>query len=236
MGGATGNARNWLVGGGLGVEAVATPKTGDKPAREGQAAWTVSLTSGTRIGATSLRLSGARKVRFPTPRELFGEAIGRFLLNPDLRPETIYQAELAASTSTRVATLEGAVFARRTTDSIDQLRLTVGGECKRQRVNLDGSRTLGVSLNGTVRVDRLTASGNATVQHSEGKADDEWQARTEVPSFTSFAVVTYRARGSSARPRRQHRRRNARRARCRRQSPPAWRRHPIRSARLAHVV
>ncbi len=190
-----GAERNWLIGGGVGVEGVATPRTGDKPARDPQAAWTASLTSGTRIGATSIRLSGARKIRFPTPRELFGEAIGRFLLNPDLRPETIYQTELTASTSTRTVMLEGAVFARRTTDSIDQLRLTVDGEAKRQRVNLDGSRTLGISLNGTVRADRITASANATAQRSEGKSGEVWAARAEVPSFTSFAVVTYRVRG-----------------------------------------
>ncbi len=192
-----GGRRNWLVGGGVGVEGVATPRTGDKPAREGQASWTASLTTGTRIGATSLRLSGARKVRFPTPRELFGEAIGRFLLNPNLRPETIYQSELAASTATRSVTFEAAAFARRTTDAIDQLRVRVDGVARRQRVNLDGSRTVGVSVSGTARSSRVTVSANATLQHSEGRAGGEWQARTEVPSFTSFAVATYRLRGVS---------------------------------------
>ncbi len=192
-----GARRNWLVGGGLGVEGVATPRTGDKPARDPQASWTASLTTGTRIGATSLRLSGARKVRFPTPRELFGEAIGRFLLNPDLRPETIYQSELTASTTARSITLEAALFARRTTDAIDQLRVRVDGATLRQRVNLDGSRTIGLSLNGTARANRLTVSANATLQHSEGQTDDGWQARTEVPSFTSFAVATYRVQGLS---------------------------------------
>ena len=75
--------------------------------------------------------------------------------------------------------------------------MRVDGVTLRQRINLDGSRTIGVSLNGTARANRLTLSANATLQHSEGKTDDGWQARTEVPSFTSFAVATYRARGFS---------------------------------------
>lgn len=68
-----------------------TPLTGDKPPQGAQdasgrsAAFIQSVTDD-----LALTLTAGRRTRFATLRELYGEALGRFLLNPGLRPEQAF--------------------------------------------------------------------------------------------------------------------------------------------------
>ena len=62
---------------GLSLDGQATPETGDKPGRSPQTNW--GITSGFTYDVSELwglRAALGRKVRFPTMRELFGEALG----------------------------------------------------------------------------------------------------------------------------------------------------------------
>ena len=140
-----------LVGGSL--DAARMPRTGDKPPRD-------PFTSGSVTGglvydlnaAWRLRAAVGRKVRFPTLRELFGEALGRFLVNPDLRPETALLADVGAEV--RHGRLGGTVtlFLNRTSDTIDQRTVEAEGGSRRQRINLEGSRVVGVEAAGRLRL------------------------------------------------------------------------------------
>lgn len=117
----------------------------------------------------------ARAARFPTMRELFGEALGRFVLNPDLGPEATWEAEVGASTEGRRTGGRAVLFGRRTTGAIEQERTADG---RRRRVNLGGSRALGVEAEGAVRLGpaaRLDASG--TLLHLRGWTDDTHSLR-----------------------------------------------------------
>lgn len=146
----TSDRLHWSAGATL--DGIATPNTGDKPARDAQ--FDYGFIAGARYLAgeqTELRLSLARKTRFPTLRELFGEALGRFKLNPALKPESSLLAEAGVGLRGTSASGEVVVFAQRTTDTIDQRNVTEDGVVLRQRINLEGSRVWGVEVLGAVR-------------------------------------------------------------------------------------
>ena len=122
------------------------------------------------VGPARIHAGVSRAGRFPTLRELFGEALGRFALNPDLRPETTWQGEVGVWAAGPRASGRAAVFARRTADAIEQERLDDG---RRRRVNLGGSWAVGVEADAAVRLGgaaRLDASG--TLLHLRGWTDD----------------------------------------------------------------
>ncbi|MDT0632415.1 TonB-dependent receptor [Rubrivirga sp. S365] len=122
------------------------------------------------VGLARVWAGVSRAGRFPTLRELFGEALGRFALNPDLRPEATWQGEVGARAEGRRVSGRAAVFVRRTAGTIEQERLPDG---RRRRVNLGGSRAVGVEAEAALRLGgaaRLDASG--TVLHLRGWTDD----------------------------------------------------------------
>jgi iron complex outermembrane receptor protein len=166
--------RNWSLGGeleyqwlptlrtelGLGHDKVDYVRTGGKPAVRDAAGWTGRAGLVFDAGA-GLRLRGAvgRKMRAPTMRERFGEAIQRFLANPDLKPERILSAEIGIERRFEAARLYLIPFVQDLRDTIDQRN--VGP--LRQRINLRGSTVKGVEAGGEWRpLAGLAVTGNAT--------------------------------------------------------------------------
>jgi len=112
----------------------------------------------------------SRGGRFPTMRELYGEALGRFALNTDLGPETTWQAELGARAGDARATGWATLFARQTTGTIEQEVLT---DSRRQRVNLGSSRAVGAEGGAAVRLGpSLRLDASATLLQLRGEQDD----------------------------------------------------------------
>ena len=101
-------------------------------------------------------------------RELFGEALGRFLVNPALRPESSFLSEVALNVDLESASGEVIAFFNRTYDTIGQHMVILPGDSQplRQRVNLEGSRIAGVEVTVASRPGRgLRASCNMTLMH-----------------------------------------------------------------------
>ena len=149
-------------------------------------------------GPAHVHVGASRAGRFPTMRELFGEALGRFALNPNLRPETTWQGEVGARTQGRRVSARAAAFARRTADAIEQEQLDDG---RRRRVNLGGSWAAGVEADAALRLGastRLDASG--TLLHLRGWTDDAGGLRLpERPAALGrLAVSVLPARGWTA--------------------------------------
>ncbi len=92
------------------------------------------------------------KPRFPTMRELFGTSLDRFIVNPELRPERSWIVEGGWSHVTDRWQADVVGFLQRTRDTIDQENVIVDGERKRQRINLDGSRVIGVEWQAAAEV------------------------------------------------------------------------------------
>lgn len=181
-----------VVGGSLDI--LATPKTGDKPGRDPLT--DIGLTSGVIYqinDAWQVKVSAGRKVRFPTMRELFGEALNRFLVNPDLKPETSFLTEASLGVQQANVSGEVIVFLSRTFDTIDQRRVDVDGVTKRQRINLEGSRVYGIETAGAFQLtSSLRAEGHITWMVPRAFADDKTVRLTEKPEWLSSisAVVT----------------------------------------------
>ena len=152
---------------GLSLDALTTPETGDKPAQDALSDY--GLTAGAVYQLSegwALSAALGRKTRFPTLRELFGEALDRFAINPDLRPESSVLAELGVRREGDALSGEATAFLNRTDDTIDQRHLEDG---RRQRVNLGGSRILGVELAGALRLVRhVRLDGHLTVMDVRG--------------------------------------------------------------------
>ena len=121
----------------------------------------------------SFRGSAGRKVRLPTMRELFGAAIDRFIINPDLRPERAVLAEIGA-TWRGIDGLHLSVvpFASLVSGTLDQRNVTVDGDTFRQRVNLPGSRVYGVEASATAHLGaHLTLAGHVTATRVRRQPD-----------------------------------------------------------------
>ena len=174
---------------------MATPETGDKPARDPQV--DVGVTSGlvyTLDDMWSLRASAGRKVRFPTMRELFGEALRRFLVNADLKAEASLLGEAGVEIQHAAVRGEVVVFLSRTFDTIDQRSVQVPGESRprRQRVNLDGSRVFGIEVGGEGRPVRgVSVHGHLTWTHVRGFDGGEAVRLVEKPEWLGTLTTTY---------------------------------------------
>jgi iron complex outermembrane receptor protein len=156
----------------------------------------------------SLRASAGRRVRMPTMRELFGEAIGRFLLNPTLKPEATWQFEIGGRWANEIASIDVVPFISMTKDTLDQTRVDVDGVLLRQRINLRGSQSYGVEIVGQViPLDKLNLSGNVTWAKHQPKRETvdntvrrlylsdrpNWLARLEAKyqlgEYTTFGLL-----------------------------------------------
>lgn len=138
---------------GIGYDRSTNPRTGDKPDQPAKDA--VAFSAAYRLplaDGLTLAVSGGRRSRFPSARELFGEALGRFLPNPDLNPERAWLAdvELAYARPGLSATLNP--FYISAEDTISQRVVRVGGVNRRQRFNLSGSESYGVDAGLTAQI------------------------------------------------------------------------------------
>jgi iron complex outermembrane receptor protein len=185
---------------GLNADHFAPTETADKPRGDAFSAWgaTASMERSLR-GSTTLQATLGRKVRFPTMRELYGTALNRFLLNEDLRPESAFLADIGLRHEGALGSTEVTIFANRTSDTIDQRNVDVDGERRRERINLDGSRVVGIELVGDLEPDAPVSARYAlTLTDSEVLGDSTRDKLVEKPSvLASFTVVTTAIRGST---------------------------------------
>ncbi|PZN93997.1 MAG: hypothetical protein DCF31_10770 [Alphaproteobacteria bacterium] len=130
---------------GVAYDRATTPLTGDKPAQGAIDAMAFSVAvAGEVADATTLTVSGGRRTRFPSARELFGEALGRFLINPELRPETAWMADAALVWRGDAANFTLNPFYQRGEDTIAQRVVRVDNVALRQRYNQSGTRVFGI--------------------------------------------------------------------------------------------
>jgi iron complex outermembrane receptor protein len=132
---------------GLAYDHSANPRTGDKPDHPDRGAPAFSAAYRLPLGEQwSLGVSGGRRNRFPSSRELFGEALGRFLPNPDLKPEQAWLADAELRLDRPRLTVQLNPFLSIARDTIAQRVVRVNGRNLRQRFNLSGSKSVGVDL------------------------------------------------------------------------------------------
>ncbi|MEM6326318.1 MAG: TonB-dependent receptor [Bacteroidota bacterium] len=163
------------VSAGIALDALAPIETGQRPEAGPFSDVALHLGAVTEAGGLRLRAGGGRKTRFPSMRELFGGALGRFVVNPDLQPETAWLAEAGLEVA-RPAWQVGAVaFARDVDGTIEQRQLDDG---RRQRVNLGGSWAVGLEVTTEARpATWLRLDGAATVLRQRSDAGERLTER-----------------------------------------------------------
>jgi len=163
-----GGLTTFSLGGAL--DGADTPESGDKPALD-------PITDyGVRFGASSLVADGvllhgslSRRSRFPSLRELYSGALGRFIANPDLRSETLLGTEVGFTSSGRAGEIQLVGFHHRLTDGIVRTSVTGSDGISRfQRVNQDQIRSTGLELLLVGSFGATTLTGDVTLQSAHG--------------------------------------------------------------------
>jgi len=155
---------------GLAIDQASTPLTGDKPAQESLSAtgWSAGLRWTPSDSLSAVATLGQRS-RFPTPRELFGVALGRFQLNPDLQPERSLLADFGVQYDPSEAlSLDFTLWANDSDDTLSQRVVTIDNSSRRQRFNLNGSLSYGFEAAAAVAL-----SGNLGASLSVGLQDEQ---------------------------------------------------------------
>jgi outer membrane receptor protein involved in Fe transport len=161
----------------LSYDLATTPKTGDYDAYDELSDWAASIAM-RWYPSDTWQLAGTlgQRTRFPTLRELYGEAFGQFLLNPGLRPETTLLGDV---------TLEGVLrngqvrlrltpWMLRIDDTLSRRSLVVDGVRLRQRYNLEGSTGHGIEAGLEWNVhDFLELRLHASWQDLEARLEDD---------------------------------------------------------------
>lgn len=139
----------WQVRLGAGTDHAATPETGPQPANGGQShpAWNARVTRplGDQV---EVHVAASQRSRAPSLRELYSGALGRFVPNPDLKPERQRLVEAGCARQAAQWRLEAAAFLLYLEDGIE--RVGYGDPALRQfkRVNLTEIRVPGLEVAG----------------------------------------------------------------------------------------
>jgi iron complex outermembrane receptor protein len=206
--------RQWLFSGGaeldhkfgdavkasiaVSVDCAETPLTGDKPAQP-------SLTAAGFVGALrwaatpTLNISASlgRRNRFPSPRELFGESLGRFLSNPNLKPERALLGDLTLAWRPSDAfELSSTAWFSDADNIVAQRIIVVDGVNRRQRFNTKGSFTYGWETTATAHLtEDFRAELNVALQQGKSRRerDGTRQALLQRPGRQIIAALDWNA-------------------------------------------
>jgi iron complex outermembrane receptor protein len=183
---------------GLSYEGSAITNTGpwESQGYESYLSSTLSLSAGLTYNISErlrLRSSFGRKPRFPTMRELYGGALGKFVPNPNLKPVTAYLSEVGMEWLGTTVSSSLTAFLTRTYDTIDKRTIQQGPNAgKEQRINLDGSRILGVETNlTTTPVEQLSIDGSFTYMYTRGFFQGDPRKLDEKPAWVGKLNVSY---------------------------------------------
>ena len=179
---------------GLSLDGTSTPETGPFPPRDPFYAW--GLTSGVRVDAGAgwtLRGAAGRKSRFPTMRELFGAALGKFVPNPGLSPVTAWIGEVGVEHRSERGSVGATAFLNRVYDTIDKRTFQQGPDAgKEQRINLEGARIYGVETTARWQAsEALTLDGTLTWSRPRSFTDEGIRKLDEKPGLLGTGTVTY---------------------------------------------
>lgn len=170
----------------------ATPETGGKPHSTASDAYSFNSSYIYNFsGNISGRINLGRKTRFATLREAYSGALGRFVLNPDLKPETMNSIDGGIILTNEILHAEANLYYNLTDNGI--VRISLPGK-KFMRVNKTSIRTYGVEfITNSKLTDKLKLSLSLTYLDSKAKGSgDSYTDTLEYkPSFISSAILDY---------------------------------------------
>ncbi len=147
-----------------------TPQSGDKPPLNGLSDF------GFRAGITSLIQDGlvlhanfSRRSRFPSLRELYSGALGRFVPNPDLGAETLLGSEGGLTLGTDDSSLQVVGFYQHLKNGIVRSSVVgIDGIPRFKRINHERVKSVGIEVLAVRTMGLATLSGDLTIQDVTG--------------------------------------------------------------------
>ncbi len=163
---------NFTVG--VSYDAALTPKTGANPQKDPISDYGLNASFVYAVNnATYVRANYGRKLRFPSMRETYSEALGKFKINSDLKAETVNGGEIGISFSQNSFELEADVFANYIENGIVRIRLPHYDTHKYMRVNKSAIRNIGFETELKYELsDKFDFGVNFSYINSRGKNDN----------------------------------------------------------------
>jgi iron complex outermembrane receptor protein len=189
--------RDLQVSAAVAYDRASTPETGGRPAQEDLDAWAGNVAVRWLSGESwQVAATVGRRTRFPALRELYGEALGEFLLNPGLKPETATLADLTFARTWRDgdSQLRVTPWLLRVDDALSRRNVTIDGVRYRQRYNLEGSDGHGLEASLEWRFnDRFEFRLNATWQDLVARKEDDGTRPVlyQRPEFQGALMLDY---------------------------------------------
>ncbi len=146
--------------------------------------------------STDLFINFGKKSRFPTLRESYSAALGKFVINPDLKPESGLLSEVGVDYHGIDLDATLSVFANNYNDLIT--RETVPGDSlnRKQRVNLDEATIMGAEVLVKYYVaNNFDLTGHFTYMNSNGTVDGITQNLEYRPEIIAFLQADWRIYG-----------------------------------------
>jgi len=161
--------KKYSITAGVSFDGASYPRTGNKPEKD------INLDYGINTSfvysfnsALMFQFNVGRKTRFPTLRESFSGALGRFVANPELKPESATTTEASLSYIHSKGKVDVNLFFTKLEDGI--VRKSFPGR-QFKRVNKDAIRTVGLEFSSAINVlKRIRLTGNFTYLNSFAKS------------------------------------------------------------------
>jgi iron complex outermembrane recepter protein len=167
---------------GASLDGADTPETAGRASLGRLDAWggRVGLSTANPSGTMRLHVAASRRMRFPSLRELYSGALGRFLPNPDLRPEEQRGLEAGITLSAAGSELQVVGFHDRRSDGIVRTTVQTPEGSKFFRINQDRVHGYGVELLAAQGFGPATLGGDLTLQRvrailPDGDAELEYE-------------------------------------------------------------
>ncbi len=177
---------------GGGFDWISTPQTGDKEPKEGNSDYSINAAFVYKImNDFSVRFNIGRKTRFPSLRETFSGALGRFIPNPNLKAEIALSGEISFNYRNPSYSGDVSFFLSYLSDGIVRTSLP---ENKFQRINKDQVRNYGIELAGTfkpndnIRVNFDFTYLNSFAKNINGNYSDTLEYK---PKYISSVSIDY---------------------------------------------
>jgi len=166
-----------------------TPESGGLPPLGVIEDWggRVGLSALTNGGETLVHVGVSRRGRFPALREMYSEALNRFVPNPDLTPEHLVAVEGGLTTRLGNGEIQVVGFHHDLTDAIRRITFPDG---RRQRVNSDELTSTGVEFLFSQSLGALEVGTDLTLQSVE-LTDPETAASSEPENLPERAGRAY---------------------------------------------
>jgi iron complex outermembrane receptor protein len=181
---------------GVSADGADTPESGGSPRLGRMGDWGGRLGVSSLVGGGSLLLHGgiSRRARFPSLRELYSDALGRFLPNPALVPEVLTGVELGMTWDLRGVDIQVVGFRQILSEGIVRVGVATPQGPRRQRVNRDRIRSTGLELVTSGEWRAVQYGGDITLQQAwqiEDGSGDRTRPEYEPSVVGGLSVATH---------------------------------------------